>query len=263
MPSSQELGGVPGKLQQAQTRSPLILATVGNIETEALIQDLDYDLPWGFGSRVRDSRKWRGHVGAFRDPCVYIGAHSGHICSSTALLGSSSCILRNSLMFAGDEFSVPDPDAGPYKSKRSLPRIWKDCKTCAASGVKFDMCNTVNLDNEVSKLQDHMENGIVVPSFAAAHLGREDNVLLSLTDYLTTLAKECHGDVREYMKLFSFTKGGSSMHRALPPASAFELEPDEMVTLMQRLSEISIEPAKAIHGKDREGYKSSKGSCKS
>lgn len=77
-------------------------------------------------------------------------------------------------IFAGDEFSVPDPDAGPYKSKRSLPRIWKDVRTCAARGVKFDMCNTINLDNEISKLREHLENGIVVPNFGPDWFRRPD-----------------------------------------------------------------------------------------
>ena len=167
--------------------------------------------------------------------------------------------MSNFLILRGDDFSVPDPSAGPYKSKRSLPRIWRDRRTCAAKNVKFDMCNTVNLDNEVSKLQEHLENGIVVPTFAAAHLGREDNVLLSLKDYLTTLAQQCHGDVCEYMKFFPFSEGGSSMSRALPPVSAFEDEDDEVVTLLQRLSKISLGSAKAPHGKEGEGKTCSKG----
>ncbi|CAJ1394426.1 unnamed protein product [Effrenium voratum] len=139
-------------------------------------------------------------------------------------------------IFAGDDFSVPDPQAGPHKSKRSLPRIWQDHRTCAARGVKFDICNTVNLDNEASKLREHMENGIIVPSFAPAQLGKEDKALLSLKDYLTCLAKECHGDVREYMKLFPF--GQSFMHRGLPPMSAFE--EDEVAELTVRFSKVDL-----------------------
>ena len=143
-------------------------------------------------------------------------------------------------VFAGDDFSVPDPEAGPYKSKQSLPRIWQG-RACAAPGVKFDMCNTVNLDNEVSKLREHLENGIVDPSFAAASLGREDKVLVSLQEYLTCLAKECHGDVREYMKLFPLSPG-ASMSRALPPASAFEEdEEDDVIKLTQHLSKVALE----------------------
>ena len=130
-------------------------------------------------------------------------------------------------IFAGDEFSVPDPDAGPYKSKRSLPRIWKDVRTCAARGVKFDMCNTINLDNEISKIREHLENGIVVPNFGPRQIGSEDQILVELKEYLKCLAKECHGDVREYMKLFPFCKGGSASVRALPPMSTFEDAKDE------------------------------------
>ena len=132
-------------------------------------------------------------------------------------------------IFAGDEFSVPDPDAGPYKSKRSLPRIWKDVRTCAARGVKFDMCNTINLDNEISKIREHLENGIVVPNFGPRQIGSEDQILVELKEYLKCLAKECHGDVREYMKLFPFCKGGSASVRALPPMSTFEDAKDEEV----------------------------------
>eukprot|EP00971_Amphidinium_carterae_P001313 25937-Amphidinium_carterae.1 len=50
-------------------------------------------------------------------------------------------------IFAGGAFSIPDPAAGPYKSKRSLPNIWRDVR-CATHGCRFDECNTVNLDNE-------------------------------------------------------------------------------------------------------------------
>lgn len=146
-------------------------------------------------------------------------------------------------IFAGDEFSVPDPDAGPYKSKRSLPRIWRDPRTCAARGVKFDMCNTVNLDNEVSKIREHLENGIVVPTFGSREIGSADEILLELKDYLKCLAKECHGDVREYMKLFPFCKGGGLLTRPpLPPMSTFEDEDDkDVTTLTQQLAEIAID----------------------
>lgn len=144
-------------------------------------------------------------------------------------------------IFAGDEFSVPDPQAGAYKSKRSLPKIWKDRRTCAASKVKFDMCNTVNLDNEASKLREHMENGILVPSYGAAQLGREDETLLQLKDYLLRMSKECHGDVRQYMKLFPF--GEASMPRALPPASDFE-DVDEVAELAKGLAKVEIKDEK-------------------
>ena len=151
--------------------------------------------------------------------------------------------LRRQLfaIFAGDEFSVPDPQAGPYKSKRSLPKIWKDRRTCAASGVKFDMCNTVNLDNEASKLREHMENGILVPSYGAAQLGREDDALLQLKEYLVRMCKECHGDVREYMKLFPFGEG--FMPRALPPVSDFE-DVDEVAELAKGLAKVEIKDEK-------------------
>ena len=153
--------------------------------------------------------------------------------------------------FAGDEFSVPDPAAGPHKSKRSLPRIWSDRRTCAAPGVKFDMCNTLNLDNEASKLREHMENGIVVPSFSAARLGKDDKTLLQLKDYLLTLAKECHGDVRLYMKHFPF---GSSMSHALPPVSAFE--EDDVAELTEKLSKVDLDAQKTK--KTTAGYPTSK-----
>ena len=147
-------------------------------------------------------------------------------CSSRV---STVRILQDQLfaIFAGDEFSVPDPDAGPYKSKRSLPRIWKDVRTRAARGVKFDMCNTINLDNEISKIREHLENGIVVPNFGPRQIGSEDQILVELKEYLKCVAKECHGDVREYMKLFPFCKGGSASVRALPPMSTFEDAKDE------------------------------------
>lgn len=141
-------------------------------------------------------------------------------------------------IFAGDDFSVPDPDAGPYKSKRSLPRIWSG-RACAARGVKFDMCNTVNLDNEVTKLREHMANGLVVPTFGPAELGKEDDTLLDLKDYVTRLAKECHGDVREYMKLFPF-RGGSSLMRALPPLSVFLDEVPEVDEVTKGLAKIDL-----------------------
>lgn len=145
-------------------------------------------------------------------------------------------------VFAGDEFSVPDPDAGPYKSKRSLPRIWTHPRTCAARGVKFDMCNTINCDNEVSKLREHMENGIVVPTFGPGEIGSDDKILLELKDYLQYLAKKCHGDVREYMKLFPFCKGGVGGHQPLPPVSAFETENEEDVAALTRqLAEVCIQ----------------------
>jgi len=51
--------------------------------------------------------------------------------------------------------------------------------------------------------------------------------LVELKEYLKCLAKECHGDVREYMKLFPFCKGGSASVRALPPMSTFEDAKDE------------------------------------
>mmetsp|Transcript_9327 Transcript_9327/g.27572 ORF Transcript_9327/g.27572 Transcript_9327/m.27572 type:complete len:341 (+) Transcript_9327:84-1106(+) len=129
-------------------------------------------------------------------------------------------------IFAGDEFSVPDPDAGPHKSKRSLPRIWRDVRTCAARGVRFDECSTVNLDSDLRKLQDHPQNGIVVPNFGESTLGRSDDVLPRLADYLLRLAKECHGDVREFMRLFPFSLGGGMKPRALPPVSEFEPSED-------------------------------------
>lgn len=130
-------------------------------------------------------------------------------------------------IFAGDEFSVPDPDAGPYKSKRSLPRIWRDPRTCGALGVKFDMCNTINLDNEVAKILEHLENSIIVPTFGPREIGLPDEILLKLKDYLQCLAKECHGDIREYMKLFPFGCGGLRARPSLPPMSTFEDEEDK------------------------------------
>lgn len=147
-------------------------------------------------------------------------------------------------LFAGDEFSVPDRAAGPYKSKRCLPNIWRDRSTCAAKGVRFDECNTINLDNEVSKLQEHPANGIVVPTFGPDQVGRSDTVLTALKVYLLRLAKESHGDVREYMRLFPFSRDGTLRPRALPPAAFFvEDEGGEVDDLTEHIANVTLRDA--------------------
>jgi hypothetical protein len=89
------------------------------------------------------------------------------------------------------------------------------------------MCNTINLDNEVAKILEHLENSIIVPTFGPREIGLPDEILLKLKDYLQCLAKECHGDIREYMKLFPFGCGGLRARPSLPPMSTFEDEEDK------------------------------------
>lgn len=125
-------------------------------------------------------------------------------------------------LYAGDAYSIPDPQAGKFKSKRCLQRIWRDRSTCARAGMHLDHCNTLNLDSEARKLKDHPENGLVVPAYTADVVRRDatsektDCALLALRDYLLRLGLECHGDVRDYLRLFPFSTSGELKKRALP-----------------------------------------------
>jgi hypothetical protein len=131
--------------------------------------------------------------------------------------------LRSQLfaLYAGDEFSLPDYDEryrdGAFKGKRSLPLIWGDRPTCGQAQIRFDACNTVNVDNEERKLQDHMENGLVLPSYDENVFRSGDRVLHELTLYLQFMSQENFGDVRDFLRHFPFSATGSGIRSRMIP----------------------------------------------
>lgn len=177
------------------------------------------------------------------------------------LLLQSRVKRSNYWLFAGDDYSSPDPSAGAYKSKRCLPKIWGDRKTCRMQGGKYDFRNTINLDNEIRKLKEHPENGLVVPTYGAREVAanRDDNVLIHLRDYLLELAATCYGDVREYMRSYPFSPDGARKPKFFPSAREVELldsssmslrnggdgdgDDQETAALAEQLGKLSFSPA--------------------
>ena len=142
------------------------------------------------------------------------------------LLGSHVVIpnLKRRLfyVYAGKEFEVPDPlekfpDGAP-KMMRSLPRIWAHKATCARAGVQYDECSTLNIDSTERKVQDHLENSIVIPSYEEADVTsrKDDKTLLHLRDYLAQLkADSWGGDIREYLRMHPFSLDGRGPPRIM------------------------------------------------
>merc|ERR1712032_1289985 len=115
------------------------------------------------------------------------------------------------------DYDEPRRPDGSLKGKRSLRHIWGDRKTCGQAQICFDECNTVNIDNDERKLQDHMENGLVLPTFDEKMLRRGDRVLCELATYLQFMSQENFGDVRDFMRNFPFCATGSGIRSRMIP----------------------------------------------
>ena len=102
----------------------------------------------------------------------------------------------NLFVYAEDEFFVSDlPQAGPTSRSGACPGF--DVTGCVArQRLKFDISTTVNLDSEVSKLQEHVENGLSVPT-VGAHLPSARH-----------RGQECHGDESCQAHLAPLSRGG-------------------------------------------------------
>jgi hypothetical protein len=98
------------------------------------------------------------------------------------------------------ESNRPDPNGtNEWDTIRDMDKIW------SISGHSDR--NTVILDNELRKFEEHSANGIVVPEYGIAQVRANSVHLTDLEKYLLHLADNAADDVRVYMTSNPWCKG--------------------------------------------------------